>query len=164
MKTKLVSITLAALALVQTVMAGVEKDKNATTQKEKDDAAAMVAAGSALMGTIVGIPAGLAMVIADNEDGSRSCWMKVLDDKDITDRVAYERYKRQGLPVDELLQHTDSAIYPPLANDQHRTPRIIARNRRGQHFHIRPTVNKPDYMMYHAEEMPKLLREAPESE
>lgn len=149
-------MTLAVFAYTQTVAAGVEKEKNATTDEEREEATVMIAAGAALMASIIGIPAGLPLVIADNQDGSRSCWMKVLDDKDITDPAAYEEFKRHGLPVDELLKHANLAVYPP-ATPHGRVPRVIVRNRHGRHYHVRPTSNQPAYMMYHAEEMPKLL-------
>ena len=145
----------ALLTLAGSAMAGMIAEANARTQQEKEKAVAMIAAGAALLPTIVGIPAGTALIAADNEDGTRSCWVKVLDSTDITDAVAYEKYRKMGLPVDELLKHTEAAIHPPVRGSK--IPRVILRNRRAEHFHLRPTANEPDFMMYHAERVPKML-------
>ena len=146
---------LALLTITGSAMAGMVKEANARTQQERNEATAMIAAGAALLITIVGIPAGTALIAADNEDGSRTCWTKVLDRSDIEDNATYETYKRMGIPVEELFKHTNAAIYGP--NQCSRVPRVVVRNRRAEQFTLRPTVNDPDFMMYHAEHVPKML-------
>lgn len=146
---------LGLLVLVHGVLAGVELEKNGATEEERQLGIAMIASGSALMATLVGIPAGIALVAADNEDGTRSCWMKVLDSTDIQDEAAYNKYKALGLPVDELLKHSSAAIHPP--NRRGGAPRVIVRNRRAEHFHLRPSGSTADMHMYHAEAVPKMI-------
>ena len=143
---------LAALTLGSGVYAGAAMDGKATTQAEKDAAAALVAAGATLTATVFGAVAGIPMMIADNDDGSKSCWVKVLNSNEISDPEMLAKYKALGLPVHEFLKHADIAVYPP----GHPT-RYVARNRRGETFAMRQTVNEPDYHRFHMEPMPKMI-------
>lgn len=144
-------------AFIGSTFAGAALDAKAKTQKEKDDAAKLVAAGAAMSATVIGAIAGIPMMIADNEDGSSTCWMKVLDSNEITNHEDYERFKKLGLPVDEFLKHGSISIYPP--GFPHR---YVARNRRGERFHMRQTMDDEDYKRFHMEKMPKMINWHPE--
>lgn len=100
----------------------------------------LIYGGTALLFTIVGIPAGAAMIAADNGDGTRSCWTKVLDKTDVVNQSSYDLYERVGIPVEELLKHTDAAIYAPSSI----CPRVVVRNKRAEVFVLRPTANDED--------------------
>ena len=95
---------------------------------------------------------GLQFCIADNEDGTRNCWVKALNADDITDKEAYETYKRTGLPVNELLKHAHVALMPP-----HSPHRYIVRNRRNEHFTMNPSGRLPGVQMFHMERVPKMI-------
>ena len=106
------------------------------------------------MMTVVGIIPGTAMIAADNEDGSRSCWTQILDRTDITDETVYDKYAQIGLPVKMLLEHADAAIYAPVASCP---ARVVLRNRRAECFILRPTVNDENGLMYHVDPVPKMI-------
>ena len=76
---------------------------------------------------------------------------------EITNHEDYERFKKLGLPVDEFLKHGSISIYPP--GFPHR---YVARNRRGERFHMRQTMDDEDYKRFHMEKMPKMINWHPE--
>lgn len=150
MKVTTIFTTLSALCGV--AFGGVELDKKATTNDERAIAAGMIATGAALAASVFGAPVGIPLMIADNEDGSSSCWMKVMNSNEITDPEMYRRYKKLGLPVDEFLKHGSISVYPPGFDHKY-----VARNRRGERFHMRQTMDEPNYKRFHMEPLPKML-------
>lgn len=146
-------------ALCGVAFAGVEMEKNAANADERAAAVALIAAGAALAATVIGAPAGIPMMIADNEDGTSSCWLKVLNSNEISNPEEYRRYKKLGLPVDEFLKHGNIQINPPG-----HPYKYVARNRKGERFHMRQTMDDEDYKRFHMEEMPKMIMWYPESE
>ena len=149
------------LAFATAVFAGEVLKKQATTPEERKAGDDMIFAGTALLFTVVGFPAGVAMIAADNENGSRSCWTKVLDATDIPDEATYNAYKAQGMPVEELLKHTNAAIFAPAHDDVCKLaePRIVLRNRRAEQFTIRPTGLDSTGLIYHMDRVPKMLKD-----
>lgn len=154
--------------LIGCASAGTVELAKATTLQEVKEAAKSVALGAAVSFVTYSIPFAvpgfiaenaIPMLVADNEDGSRSCWLKVLDSNDITDREAYEYYVKMGLPIEEFLKHASISVYPPGYPS-----RYVARNRKGQRFRMRQTVDNEEYKMFHMEEMPKMITWHPEEE
>lgn len=149
------------LAFATTVFAGEKLKNEGTTPEERAAGAYMCQVGAALLFTVVGTAAGIAMIAADNEDGSRSCWTKVLDATDIPDEATYNAYRACGIPVEELLKHTDAAIFAPAHDDvcQLAKPRVVLRNRRAEQFTIRPTGADSTGFVYHMDKVPKMLKD-----
>lgn len=133
--------------------AGKELYEEAENWKETLVAASVMASGYVSYYVYNFYPGKLA-ILADNEDGTRSCWMKVLDSTDIKSLEDFEKYKRLGLPVDVLLKHANLSIYPL----GHRY-KYVVRNRLGKSFHMRQTQNEDDYELYHVEDIPKMITE-----
>lgn len=105
---------------------------------------------------IAGGPVTAGLVVADNDDGTRSCWTKILDKTDITDQAIYDQFMRTGLPMKTLLEHTDGAIYAPMASCP---AGLVVRNRRAERFMLRPTAMSKNLIMYHAEKVPNMIEE-----
>lgn len=156
---KVATIFTCLSALCGVAFAGVEMEKNASTDEERATAMALIASGAAIAATVIGAPVGIPMMIADNEDGTSSCWLKVLNSNEISNPEDYRRYKKLGLPVDEFLKHASISVYPP----GHRF-KYVARNRRGEQFHMRQTMDEEDYKRFHMEKMPKLITWHPEEQ
>lgn len=150
---KIVTYLTLISAICGVAFAGEDLYKKAETWKETL-VAASVMAGGYYSYYIEGLWPGKLIIAADNEDGSRSCWMKVLDSTDIKSVEDFEKYKRLGLPVDVLLKHANLSIYPP----GHRY-KYVVRNRLGKSFHMRQTQNEDDYELYHVEDIPKMITE-----
>lgn len=154
---KVATILTMLSAFCGVAFAGVKMEADATSDEERAAATALIAAGAALAATVVGLPAGIPMMIADNEDGTSTCWMKVLDSDEISDPEKYRQYKKLGLPVDEFLKHGSISVYPPGFDHKY-----VARNRRGERFNMRQTMDEPNYKRFHMEPMPKMLTWYPE--
>jgi hypothetical protein len=150
MKVDLKYLLFASALLVQGVFAGMALEADATCEEETNAAIAMIAAGGAMMITIVGIPIGLGMIAADNGDGSRNCWTTAVHPKEIADAVARVFYEKHGIPVEELLKHVSVQIRGP---DSPR--KFVVRNRHGAEYNMRATGKG----MVHIETIPKEITE-----